>query len=160
MDEKFNRRFLSFCNSLDALAEARQRDLTDSFVLSGTSAKFSITFDLSWKVMKDILVQYYAITGFVAGSPREVLRESYKANLISDEAWMNMLKVRNELAHDYDCEIVKEHCNTIVQKYIDWDENDSAEKHTRTDGIFMIRKRRKKCRFRADLQWQYTCLPV
>ena len=119
MDEKFNRRFLSFCNSLDALAEARQRDLTDSFVLSGTSAKFSITFDLSWKVMKDILVQHYAITGFVAGSPREVLRESYKANLISDEAWMNMLKVRNELAHDYDCEIVKEHCNTIVQKYID-----------------------------------------
>ena len=42
MDEKFYRRFLSFCKSLDALAEARQRDLTDSFVLSGTSAKFSI----------------------------------------------------------------------------------------------------------------------
>ena len=119
MDEKFNRRFMSFCNSLDALAEARQRDLSDSFVLSGTSAKFSITFDLSWKVMKDILVQYYAITGFVTGSSREVLREAYKANLISDDAWMEMLKVRNELSHDYDCEIVKEHCNTIVEKYID-----------------------------------------
>lgn len=119
MDEKFNRRFMSFCNSLDALAEARQRDLSDSFVLSGTSAKFSITFDLSWKVMKDILVQYYAITGFVTGSPKEVLRESYKANLISDDVWMEMLKVRNELVHDYDCEIVKEHCNTIVEKYID-----------------------------------------
>lgn len=120
MDAKFKRRFQSFCNSLDALAEAKQRDLSDSFVLSGTSAKFSITFDLSWKVMKDILVQYYAITGFVAGSPREVLREAYKANLISDDAWMQMLKVRNELAHDYDCEIVKEHCHTIVEKYIDF----------------------------------------
>ena len=76
MDAKFERRFKSFCNSLDALAEARQRDLSDSFVLSGTSAKFSITFDLSWKVMKDILVQYYSITGFVTGSPREVLRLS------------------------------------------------------------------------------------
>lgn len=119
MDEKFSRRFLSFCNSLDDLAEARERDLSDSFVLSGTSAKFSITFDLAWKVMKDILIQYYAITGFVAGSPREVLRESFKANLISDEAWMEMLKVRNELAHDYDCEIVKEHCNRIVETYID-----------------------------------------
>ena len=119
MDAKFERRFLSFCNSLDALAEARQRDLSDSFVLSGTSAKFSITFDLAWKVMKDILVQYYAITGFVAGSPREVLREAFKANLISDEAWMEMLKVRNELTHDYDCEIVKTHCNAIVRKYID-----------------------------------------
>ena len=119
MDEKFNRRFLSFCNSLDALSEARQRDLSDSFVLSGTSAKFSITFDLAWKVMKDILVQYYAITGFVTGSPREVLREAYKANLISDDDWMEMLKVRNELAHDYDCEIVKTHCDKIVNTYID-----------------------------------------
>lgn len=119
MDEKFSKRFLSFCNSLDALAEARQRDLSDSFVLSGTSAKFSITFDLSWKVMKDILVQHYAITGFVAGSPREVLKEAFKANLISDDAWMEMLKIRNDLVHDYDCEIVKEHCNTIVKKYID-----------------------------------------
>ena len=118
MDAKFERRFKSFCNSLDALAEARQRDLSDSFVLSGTSAKFSITFDLSWKVMKDILVQYYSITGFVTGSPREVLRESFKAKLISDDAWMDMLKVRNELAHDYDCEVVRTHCNTIVEKYI------------------------------------------
>ena len=69
--------------------------------------------------MKDILVEYYAMTGFIAGSPREVLKTSYKAELISDDAWMDMLKVRNELAHDYDCEIVKKHCNTIVEKYID-----------------------------------------
>ena len=119
MDEKFNRRFSSFCKSLDALAEARQRNMTDSFVLSGTSAKFSITFDLSWKVMKDILVQYYAITNFVAGSPREVLRETFQANLISDDKWMEMLKVRNELVYDYDGEIVKEHYNDIVESYID-----------------------------------------
>ena len=30
-----------------------------------------------------------------------------------------MLKVRNELAHDYDVEIVKEHCPAIVWPYID-----------------------------------------
>ncbi len=119
MDEKFSRRFLSFCNSLDALAEAKTRDLSDSFVLSGTSAKFSITFDLAWKVMKDILIQYYAITGFVSGSPREVLRESYKADLISDDTWMEMLKVRNELSHDYDGAIVEAYCSKIVEKYID-----------------------------------------
>lgn len=69
--------------------------MSDSFVLSGTSAKFSITFDLSWKVMKDILVQYYAITDFVAESPIEVLRKAYKADLISDDIWMEMLKIRN-----------------------------------------------------------------
>ena len=61
MDEKFNRRFVSFTKSLDALAEARERDLSDSFVLSGTSAKFSITFDLAWKVMKDILIHWFIL---------------------------------------------------------------------------------------------------
>ena len=119
MDAKFERRFLSFYNSLDALAEARQRDLSDSFVLSGTSAKFSITFDLAWKVMKDILVQYYAITGFVTGSPREVLKQSFQAKLITGDEWIDMLKIRNQLAHDYDGVIVKEHCQTIIHLYID-----------------------------------------
>ena len=119
MDEKFIRRFESFKNSLDSLAEARQRDLSDSFVLSGTSAKFSITFDLAWKVMKDILIQYYAITGFVTGSPREVLKQSFRANLITGDDWIEMLKVKNQLAHDYDGVIVKEHCQTIIHEYID-----------------------------------------
>ena len=119
MDEKFIRRFESFQNSLDSLAEARERDLSDSFVLSGTSAKFSITFDLAWKVMKDILVQYYAITGFVTGSPREVLKQSFKAKLITGDEWIDMLKIRNQLAHDYDGVIVKEHCQTIIHLYID-----------------------------------------
>lgn len=118
MEEKFMKRFESFKRSLDSLAEAKERDLSDSFVLSGTSAKFSITFDLAWKVMKDILVQYYAIVGFVAGSPREVLRESYKAELISDDRWMDMLKIRNQLSHDYDGIIVKAYCSVIVDQYI------------------------------------------
>ena len=119
MDEKFIRRFKSFQNSLDSLAEARERDLSDSFVLSGTSAKFSITFDVAWKVMKDILVQYYAITGFVTGSPREVLKQSFQAKLITGDEWIDMLKIRNQLAHDYDGVIVKEHCQTIIHLYID-----------------------------------------
>lgn len=119
MDEKYMKRFKSFQNSLDSLAEARERDLSDSFVLSGTSAKFSITFDLSWKIMKDILVQHFAITDFIAGSPREVLKTSFKIGIISDEIWLEMLKVRNLLSHDYDGEIVKQTCQKIVTDYID-----------------------------------------
>lgn len=118
MDEKFMKRYESFKNSLASLSEARERDLSDSFVLSGTNAKFSITFDLAWKVMKDILVQYYAITSFVAGSPREVLRESFQAGLIHGDEWMMMLKVRNQLAHDYDGMIVKSYCRMIVDVYL------------------------------------------
>ena len=119
MDEKFSRRYESFCNSLKALSEARERDFSDSFVISGTGAKFSITFDLAWKVMKDILIQHYAIIGFVTGSPKEVLREAFKANLIDDDDWMEKLKVRNELTHDYDGAVIISHCKMIVGKYID-----------------------------------------
>ena len=119
MDEKYYRRFESFRNSLAALEEIRERDLNDSFILSGAGAKFNITFDLAWKVMKDILIQHYAMTGFVSGSPREVLKTSYQADLIDDDIWMEMLKIRNQLAHDYDGVIVKEYCQRIVHEYID-----------------------------------------
>lgn len=64
-------------------------------------------------------VQHYAITGFVSRSPREVLRESFGAMLIDGDEWMDMLKIRNQLTHDYDGIIVKEHCKTIIGIYID-----------------------------------------
>ena len=104
---------------LAALSEARTRDLSDSFVLSGTGAKFSITFDLAWKVMKDIIVQYHMISDFPTGSPREVLRKAFEVGLIEDDIWMEMLKVRNEILHDYDGTILKSYCEKIVGNYID-----------------------------------------
>ena len=119
MVEKFYRRYESFCNSLKALQEAKERDLSDSFVLSGTGAKFSITFDLSWKVMKDIIVGYHMVSDFATGSPREVLRKAFEVNLIHEDIWMEMLKVRNDISHDYDGKVMEEYCNKIVNVYID-----------------------------------------
>ena len=119
MDEKYNRRFTSFCNSLDALSEAKNRDFSDSFVLSGTSAKFSITFDLAWKVMKDILVKQLGITDFAIGSPRAVLQAAFTNGLIRDDVWMKMLKTRNLLAHDYDGTIAERKFDIIISGYYD-----------------------------------------
>ena len=73
MERKFTKRFQSYKRSLEGFSEAR-----DSFVLSGTGVKFSITFDLAWKTMKDILIEHYAIIDFVAGSPREILKKAFQ----------------------------------------------------------------------------------
>ena len=118
MERKFTKRFQSYKRSLEDFSEARERDMEDSFVLSGTGMKFSITFDLAWKTMKDILIEHYAIIDFVAGSPREVLKKAFQAGMISGDEWIQMLEIRNQLTHDYDGEIVKTHCQTIVQTYI------------------------------------------
>lgn len=123
MDEKFTRRFESFRKSLAALEEIRERDLTDSFILSGAGAKFNITFDLAWKVMKDIVIQHFAVVDFPKGSPREVLRKAFEFRLISSEKWMDMLRDRNDLTHDYDGEIVKEVCGRLINSYLELFEN-------------------------------------
>ena len=74
MENKFINRYLTVCKSLKNLEKSRYADPSADFVLEGTVLNFNLTFDIAWKVMKDILIQYYAITGFVAGSPREVLK--------------------------------------------------------------------------------------
>ena len=130
MAYRFERRYQSFCNSLDSLAEAENRDRTDSFVLSGTSAKYCITFELAWKTMKDILIEYYDIHDFVTGSPRDTLRQAFGAGLISDDKWMEMSKLRNELAHDYDLSMIERAFSKIVDEYIPLFRNFENTVHT------------------------------
>ena len=108
----------NFCNSLSGLEKAKMRDPKDEFVLSGTARKFILTFDLSWKVMKDILVKYHKIQNFATGSPRETLRTAYTVRLISDDDWMRMLTLRNNLAHGYDGCMVRESFGVIVNDYV------------------------------------------
>ena len=131
MDVRSCSRFASYKNSLAALAEIKSRDLTDSFVVSGAGAKFNITFDLAWKVMKDIIIQEFAIVDFPKGSPKEVLRKAFECGLISDDGWMAMLADRNNLAHDYDGEIVNDVCARLIESYLDlfWDFSKAAGKY-------------------------------
>ncbi len=117
MDAKYQKRYEDYKRSLEALLEARDRDREDSFVLSGTSSKYSITFELAWKVMKDILIDHYGIVDFVSGSPKDVLRRAFKTGMISDDIWLEMLECRNNLAHDYDLNLIKEAFDKIIGEY-------------------------------------------
>ena len=48
----------------------------DTYVLSGLLSKFKLAFDLSWKLMKDVLIQRYGIVDWAKGSPREAIEQA------------------------------------------------------------------------------------
>lgn len=117
MQRKSINRYHSFCRSLDNLSDARGRDPQDKFILSGTVQMFNLSFDLSWKVMKDIITEFHGVLEYPTGSPRETLRVAHSVGLIDDDKWMEMLKVRNNLAHDYDGQLAVKYFSCITSEY-------------------------------------------
>lgn len=117
MENRYINRYHSFCKSLDILEQSCGADPNAKFVLGATAQAFNLSFDLSWKVMKDILVEYFSIQNFATGSPRETLRAAYGAGLISDDLWLKMLQVRNTLSHDYDGEVALKYFNMIITDF-------------------------------------------
>ena len=117
MEEKSINRYRSFCRSLDNLADAKGKDSSDKFVLSGTVQMFNLSFDLAWKVMKDILVKRLGVLDYALGSPRGNLEAAFANGLINDDVWIQMLKTRNQLAHDYDGSLAERSFDQIVGEY-------------------------------------------
>lgn len=117
MEEKSINRYHSFCKSLNNLADAKGKDSGDKFVLSGTVHMFNLSFDLAWKVMKDIITEYHGALDYPTGSPRETLRMANRVGLIEDDMWMEMLRARNNLAHDYDGELATKYFGRITSDY-------------------------------------------
>lgn len=117
MEDKFINRYNTFCKSLQNLEKSRHADPASDFVLEGTVLNFSLTFDIAWKVMKDVLVKKLEILDFAMGSPRETLRQAFANGLIDDDTWIEMLRSRNQLAHDYDGTFAAEQFQNIIDVY-------------------------------------------
>ncbi|WP_251390749.1 HI0074 family nucleotidyltransferase substrate-binding subunit [Mediterraneibacter agrestimuris] len=117
MERKYINRYHTFCRSMKNLEKSRMADPSADFVLAATVLNFNLTFDIAWKVMKDILVKQMGILDFAMGSPRETLQQAFTNGIIEDDQWMRMLKDRNQLAHDYDGTFAAEKFRDIVQIY-------------------------------------------
>lgn len=117
MESKYINRYHSFCKSLQNLGKSLDADPKADFVLEGTVQNFNLTFDVSWKVMKDILIKELGILDFAVGSPRETLRQAFANGMIDNDQWMQMLRVRNQLAHDYDGTLAAEKFQDIIKVY-------------------------------------------
>ncbi|KAF3983449.1 MAG: nucleotidyltransferase [Methylococcales symbiont of Hymedesmia sp. n. MRB-2018] len=60
---------------------------------------FEITIELSWKMLKD----YLQNAGTKVNSPKQVIRQSFQFEIISNgEKWMEALELRNLTTHTYD----------------------------------------------------------
>ncbi len=114
MENKYINRYHTFCKSLQNLGKSRTADPDADFVLEGTVQNFNLTFDISWKVMKDILVKRMNVTDFAIGSPRDTLQAAFTNGLIFDDEWLQMLRIRNQLAHDYDGSLAAETFTLII----------------------------------------------
>ena len=117
MENRYINRYHTFCRSLKNLEKSRNADVKADFVLEGTVLNFSLTFDIAWKVMKDILVKELGILDFAIGSPRETLQQAFTNGIIDDDQWMKMLRARNQLAHDYDGTFAAKKFQDIIKVY-------------------------------------------
>ena len=63
----------NYCSNLSVLERAKEEDLNNEFIISGIIDKFSIQFELTWKVLKE-LMRYEGKAVANTGSPREIYR--------------------------------------------------------------------------------------
>lgn len=114
--KRFIERKQDLTNATKRLKEALEQEETD-IVIDGVLHRYEFTFELACKTLKDYL-EYLGIP-MNTGSPREVIKESFAHNLISDgETWIKMMLARNSLSHLYDEETSRQIYVAIKNEYI------------------------------------------
>lgn len=98
-----------------ARSDKELEDSPSDLEQEGVIQRFEYTHELAWKVMKDYF-EYQGNMG-ISGS-RDATREAFKASLITDgEAWMEMIKSRNETAHTYNEDTADQIFIKIIRRY-------------------------------------------
>ena len=114
--KRFEERKQDLINATNRLKEALNEE-ENEIMIDAVLHRYEFTFELAWKTLKDYL-EYLGIT-VNTGSPREVIKESFAHELISDgEIWIKMMLARNSLSHLYDEETSRQVYNEIKNKYI------------------------------------------
>ena len=98
-DIRYKQRFENFEKSFLLLEQALDIEEPSIIEKAGIVQFFEITFELSWKLMKD----YLSYIGYEVKSPREAIKTSFSIEIIGDgEIWLNALADRNLTVHTYD----------------------------------------------------------
>lgn len=115
-ETRWEQRLDNFVKAVSALTKACGQHDYSELERAGLIKEFEICFELSWKVLKDLL--FYE--GYEAKSPREVIRKSFESEKIDEsdcEIFLEILKTRNLLAHIYHKEFSLEAEGLIRNRY-------------------------------------------
>ncbi|MBC6414498.1 MAG: nucleotidyltransferase substrate binding protein [Chromatiales bacterium] len=108
-------RFDNFDQFFPQLTQACEIAEYDDLGHAGLIKTFELCFDLSWKVLKDLL----SYEGYDVTVPREVIRKSFEAHYINEgdcEILLEALDKRNVLSHVYRADIALE-VEALIKKY-------------------------------------------
>jgi nucleotidyltransferase substrate binding protein (TIGR01987 family) len=118
-DIRWKQRFKNLQSAYQLLQEAiDESKLTpDSKLIRVALIKvFEMTFELSWKTMKDYLV----FNGIDVKFPRDIIKQAFANDMITDgQLWIDMLEDRNLMTHTYDEERAREAIEHICQHYLE-----------------------------------------
>ena len=95
---RWKQRFVNFEKAFRTLERTVAIENPSEAERGGLVQFFEVTFELSWKTLKD----YLEADGFQVKSPREVLKQAFQSGIIQDgHVWMEALEDRNLTAHTY-----------------------------------------------------------
>ncbi len=100
---------------IDAYEKEKDRIIKDG-LRDSIIQRFEFVTELSWKLMKKYLDENLVLEVY---SPRSVIKESYKQDLIENgELWLDILEDRNLTSHTYDENTANRIKDNIVNKYV------------------------------------------
>jgi len=113
-DIRWKQRFKNFEKSYNLLSQYINQPIETELERAGIIQFFEISFELSWKLMKD----YLEAQEFSVKSPREAIKQAYQIGLIDDgHVWIDALSDRNLTVHTYDQEMAKKMVENIAKVY-------------------------------------------
>jgi nucleotidyltransferase substrate binding protein (TIGR01987 family) len=113
-DIRWKQRFENFEKSYKLLEKYSNQETNSDIEKAGIIQFFEMTFELSWKVLKD----YLEAQGFIVKSPRETIKQAFQSGLIDDgHVWMDALAKRNLTTHTYDEAFAAKFVEEIKQVY-------------------------------------------
>ena len=115
-ERRWQQRLNNFQTALAQLTNACEREQYDDLERAGLIKTFEFCFELSWKVLKDLL--FY--DGHDVKMPRAVFRKSFEGDYIGEndcETLLDALEKRNLLSHTYWGDAAREAEALIKKRY-------------------------------------------